>query len=327
MTGISKRIVIAALMAASAVGLSAQAQPAGYPNRGISFVVPFPAGHGLDIYARQLAQVLSQKLSQSVVVENKPGAAGIIGTQYVAGAKPDGYTMLMGSNSTMAAHASLYKKLPYSPLTSFVPVNALSSAPLIMVASAAKEYRTIEDFIQYAKRNHGKVSYGSPGAGTGSHLAGVLFNATTGTSLQHVPYKESGGLYTDLIAGRIDAAFGSVPAMRPYIAKGTVIPIGVTDNERLKSLSNVRTFSEMGYPITLNAWTAVMMPAGTSNDAVGKMSRAIQLALAAPEMMKFEQESDSTSLSAYSQERLGAFIRKEIELYRQLIANAGVTPD
>jgi len=307
--------------------LAAMAQPSDYPNRPISWVVPFPAGNVTDAFARIVAQAMSTRLGQPVVVENRAGAAGIIGAQYVAGAKPDGYTMLYGSSSIMASHISLYKNLPFDPLQSFTPVNALAANPLILVVNPNKGYKTLEEFIAYLKKNPGTVSMGSPGVGTGAHLVGELFQIATGTKMVHVPYKEGSAMFADLRAGRIDAIFDFIPTMREHLKAGTLLALGITRDERVKSLPDLPTFKEKGFDVTLSSWSSIVVPAGTPPEITAKLSTAVQEAMKSPEVVRFQESNDQVPLSALGPDKLKDFVLKEQETYRTVVKRAGVTLD
>ena len=313
--------------ATAAVPAIGHAQADAYPSKPITFIVPFPAGNVTDVLARTIAQGLSAKLGQSVIVENRPGAAGIIGTQQVANAKPDGYTMMYGSSGPIASHVSIYKKLPYDPLQSFAPVNGLSSNPLILVVNASTPYKTIEEFVEYMKKNPGKVSFGSPGVGTGAHLVGEQFQVKTDTRMTHVPYKDSSTLYSDLLSGRIDAVFDFVPVMRQNLAAGKVRVLAITRDTRAASLPAVPTLKERGYDMSFNTWSALLMPAGTSNEIVQKMSGAVRETMKSPEVVKFLEENESTSRATLGPNDLKAFITGEIAMYRDLVKKAGVTAE
>lgn len=324
MIGLFKRVLGAAVSALALTVVPALAQTAQYPSRPITLVVPFPVGTIPDIDARLLAQTLTAKLGQSVVVENKPGAAGIIGTQYVANAKPDGYTLLWGTSGPLASHPSLYKKLPYS-LQSFTPVNGLNAVPLILVVNSSKNIKTLEEFVDYLKSNPGKGTFGSLGVGSGAHLTGELFQAATGTKMIHSPYKEGGALYADLLAGRIDAVFDFIPTMREYMKAGSVVAVAATD--RLKGYPGIPAFHEKGFDVQLTTWQSIVAPAGTPAEIVRKLSAAIQSAGAEPEIIKFDSGNEQASLYALGPDKLRDFIVKETDVYRAIIKKARVSVD
>ena len=313
-------------MAFSTAGAQAQ-QQAPYPNRPITWVVPFGAGGVTDNSARFVAKVLSEKIGQAVIVENKPGAAGIVGAEYVAQAKPDGYTMIYGSSGPMATFVSLYKKLSFTPLKSFVPVNGMADSSLLLVVNASRPYKTVEEFIDYLKKNPGKVNYGSSGAGTAPHLIGEMFQMATGTSMVHVPYKASANLYADLLGGTIDAIFDYTVVMRPHIDAGKVIPLGISREDRLKSFPHVPTFKERGLDVVLTAWASIAMPIGTPPEIVNKMSAAFAETSRDPAVVKYYEENDFGNLGNLGPEKLKEFYVSETAKFKTLVEKAGVSLD
>lgn len=325
----NRRTICASIFAAVLASTSAHAQGAAdtYPNRTITWVVPFGAGGVTDNSARFVARVLSEKIGQPVVVENKPGAGGIVGAEYVAQSKPDGYTMIYGSSGPMATFESLYKKLSFSPLKSFVPVNGMGDSSLLLVVNASKPYKTVEEFVDYLKKNPGKVNFGSAGAGTAPHLIGEMFQIATNTKMTHVPYKASANLYSDLLAGTIDAIFDYTVVMRPHIESGKVIPLGISRQDRLKSFPNVPTFKERGLDVILTAWSSIAMPAGTPPEIVNKMSAAFQAAMRDPAVVKYNEENDFGDLSALGPEKIREFYISEAKKFKTLVDKAGVSLD
>jgi tripartite-type tricarboxylate transporter receptor subunit TctC len=320
------RLGAAFLALAFTTGAQAQ-QQASYPNRPITWVVPFGAGGVTDNTARFVAKVLSEKIGQSVIVENRPGAGGIVGTEYVAQAKPDGYTMLYASSGPMATFVSLHKKLSFTPLKSFIPVNGMADTSMLLVANASKPYKTVEEFIDYLKKNPGKVNYGSAGAGTAPHLAGEMFQMATGTTMLHVPYKASANLYADLLGGTIDVIFDYTVVMRPHIEAGKVIPLGISREDRLKSFPNVPTFKERGLDVVLTSWASIAMPAGTPPEIVNRMSDAFAETLREPAVIKYYEDNDFGNLGRLDPEKLKEFFVNETEKFKKLVETAGVSLD
>lgn len=318
------RILAALCGVVLASGASAQAP---YPNRPITWVVPFGAGGVTDNSARFVAKVLSEKIGQPVLVDNKPGAAGIVGAEIVAQSKPDGYTMLYGSSGPMATFPSLYKKLSYAPLKSFIPVNGMGDSALMLVANASKPYKTMEEFIDYLKKNPGKVNFGSAGTGTAPHLVGELFQIATGTTMIHVPYKVSANLYADLLAGTIDAIFDYTVVMRPHVEAGKIVPLGMSSAQRLKSFPNVPTFKERGYDVELTAWSSIVMPAGTPPDVVKKMSDAFAETSRDPAVVKYNEDNDFGNLGHLGPDKLREFFISEAAKFKMLVEKSGATMD
>lgn len=317
----------AALVAFALSSFAAQAQDGPYPNRPITWVVPFGAGGVTDNSARFVARVLSEKIGQPVVVENKPGAAGIVGAEYVKQAKPDGYTMIYASSGPMATFVSLYKNLSFTPLKAFVPVNGMADSSLLLVVNASRPYKTVEEFIAYLKKNPGKVNYGSAGAGTAGHLTGEMFQMATGTSMVHVPYKASSNLYADLLSGTIDAIFDYTVVQRPHIEAGKVVALGISREDRLKSFPNVPTFKERGVDVVLTAWASIAMPAGTPPEIVNKMSAAFAETMRDPRVVKYSEDNDFGQLGHLGPEKLKAFWISETEKFRKVVEKAGVRLD
>ena len=296
-----------------AVGIAtAQAQQPPYPNKPIIWVLGSGAGNVVDNSARFVARVLSEKIGQQVVVDNKPGASGIIGAETVAKAKPDGYTMLYATQGQMATFPFLYRKLSYSPLKSFVPVNGFGESSLLMVVNAAAPYKTLEEFIDYAKKNPGKVNFGSSGAGTGNHLLGEMLQMATGISMLHVPYKQATNLYSDLMTGTIDVIFDFTVVMRPHIAAGKLRALAISRADRLKSFPDVPTFKERGLDIELTAWASVAMPAGAPPEIVNKMSAAMAETMRDPTVIKYFEENDFGNLGHLGPEKLKEFYISEL---------------
>jgi tripartite-type tricarboxylate transporter receptor subunit TctC len=302
----------------------ALAQQDAYPNRPINMIVPFAPGNINDVHARLVAKAISTDLGQQVIVENKAGAAGIIGTQFASNAKPDGYTILWGSSGPLATHPFVYKRLPYSQ-QSLSPVNGVGAAPLMMVASSTKPYKNLSEFIEYAKKNPGKATFGSSGIGTGGHLAGELFQMTTGVQMLHIPYKDASSLSGDLFGGRVDVVFDFIPVIASHIKSGKLIGLGITSENRNKNFSEVPTFKERGYNITITSWNAIMVPAQTSPAIIKRLSDAAKVASKAPEVLRFEQDFDTISIFHMGPEALRQFIASESDVFRSIVAKTGLT--
>jgi tripartite-type tricarboxylate transporter receptor subunit TctC len=316
-----------ALLALSVSIVTAQAQQAPYPNKPVTWVLGSGAGGVVDNSARFVAKVLSEKLGQPVVIENKPGAGGIIGAEAVAQAKPDGYTMLYASQSQMATFPYLYKKLSYSPLTSFVPVSGMGDSSLLLVVNASAPYKTVEEFIEHAKKNPGKLNYGSTGAGTSPHLLGEMLQMATGISMTHVAYKQPTNLYTDLMTGTVDMIFDFSVVMRPHIEAGKLRALAISRADRLKTFPDVPTFKERGLDIELTAWASIAMPAGTPPEAVNKMAAAMAAATRDPAVIKYFEDNDFGNLGHLGPEKIKAFYISEGEKFKKVVEKAGVSLD
>ena len=254
-----------------------------FPSRPITWVVGFPPGGISDQGARMVAKTLSEKLGQTVIVENKPGAGGIVGAEYVAGAKPDGYTVLYASNGVMAANVSLYKKLSYDPLKSFTLIHGFGSSALVLTVPASSPFKTLKDLVEHAKQNPGKLTYASVGNGTASHLVSELMSKHAGISLVHVPYRGSSPGIADLLAGRVDLMFDYSIVVKPQIEGGKLRALAQTGPTRMVSHPDVPTFVELGYPdVQFAAWATLIGPAGMPQPIVDKLASAFNATLKDP---------------------------------------------
>ncbi len=258
--------------------------PATFPTHPVTLVVPFAPGGGTDTGARILAQKLGQKWGQSVIVENRAGAAGMIGADAVAKAKPDGYTLLMGNIGTQAINPSLYKKVPYDPDRAFAPIALVAELPLVMLINPQVPAKTVKEFVAYAKTQPGKLSYSTSGAGSAMHLAAEMFKNGSGTFVLHVPYRGGGPAMADLIAGHVQLAFATVLEASGHIKSGSLRALAVTGDKRVSALPDVPTLSESALPgFNSISWIGLLAPAGTPKDLVEKMSADVREVLAAPD--------------------------------------------
>lgn len=263
----------ATLLFGAALSLSAQAA---YPDKPIRWIVPFPPGGAMDSIARTLGEQLSRKFGQPVVVENKAGAGGNVGVDFVAKAPADGYTMVITSIG-MVTNRHLYAKLNYDPMKDFAPVSQLAVVPNMLVVNPDKvKARTLRDLIAEAKSKPGKMTYASAGNGTSIHLAGELFTALTGTDIQHIPYRGSGPAVTDLLGGQVDMMWDSVASARPYVQAGKLVALAVTTTKRSGAMVEVPTVAEAGVTgYELAPWFGVFMPAATPKEVVRAMNSAL----------------------------------------------------
>jgi tripartite-type tricarboxylate transporter receptor subunit TctC len=268
----------------AAVGGPARA--ADFPERPLTLVAPFPAGGAADVLARILGKALSDQLGQSVVVENKPGAGTAIGAAAVASAKPDGYTLLVSSNSTFTLNPALQPKLSYDPVKGFEAIGLVGSVALAMLVNPSVAATDVQQLVAAAKANPDKYLYGSFGNGTSSNFAGAMFNAATGLKMTHVPYKGSAPLMTDLMGGQIPISFDTVVAASPQLKAGKVRVLAVAMNKRSSLLPNVPTMAEAGYPaVDMNAWLAVVVPKGVPAPVKARLEKALMTVMANPETL------------------------------------------
>jgi tripartite-type tricarboxylate transporter receptor subunit TctC len=277
----------AALAALAFTGASAQ----DFPNRPLSWIVGFAPGGISDQGARMVAKTLSEKLGQTVIVENKPGAGGIVAAEYVAGAKPDGYTLLYASNGVMAANVSLYKKLSYDPLKSFTLIHGFGSSPLVLVVPESSPFKSLKDLIDHARQNPGKLSYASVGNGTASHLVSELMSKHAGINMVHVPYRGSSPGMSDLLAGRVDLMFDYSIVVKPQIEGGKLRALAQTGATRMVSHKDVPTFRELGYPdVQFAAWATLVGPAGMPQPIADKLAEAFNATLKDPGIIKYHED-------------------------------------
>ena len=265
--------LLAASLAAVALGVSnvGEAQP--YPSKPIHIVVPYTAGGPADLLVRGLGMKLAEKWGQQVVVENRPGANEIIAAEAVAKAAPDGYTWLVASDAVFTLNASLYSKLPYDPVKDLAPVSKLVTANLLLVTRPDFPANSVKEFIDYAKQNPGKLSYGSVGAGGVNHLAMSWFNSLNGLQMEHVPYKGLVQALQDVITGRVDTMFAVIGGALPFVQSNKLKALAVSGKARSGVLPNVPTFAEVGYPsFDASFYFAVAAPAGTPRDIVTKFA-------------------------------------------------------
>lgn len=301
---------------------------AAYPDRSIRLVVPFATGGTSEIIARSVANSLSTSLGQSVYVENKPGGAGNIAMEEVKRANPDGYTLMLGHVGTLAVNPALFgKKLPYDPNKDFAPVTLVAKVPNVIAVSEKSPNKTLADFVADAKKNPGKINYGSAGNGSAGHLAMEYFSSEAGIDLVHVPYKGSGPMLTDLIGGQIQATFNGLPSLIGQIKGGTLRPLAVGSAERSKVLPNVPTISESGYKgFETSQWYGIIVPAGTPQPVIDKLQKEIAKGLKSKEDSKRMLE-DGAVLVGDTPTQFGAFIKSEQARWAKVVEKAKITVD
>jgi tripartite-type tricarboxylate transporter receptor subunit TctC len=260
----------------------ATAQP--YPSQPIKLIVGFTPGTGIDIIARTVGQKLQERVGQPVVVENKPGASGNIGTEMAARAKPDGYTLLV-TVSTLVMSPALYKALPFDPVKDLAPISVAASGLLLLAVNPNTKIDSVAQLVQAAKANPGKLNYGSPGIGTPHHLSMELFKNVTGTEITHVPYKGTAGAVTDLLGGQIDVMFVPIHVALPYVKSGKLKALALGSARRHPSAPDLPTLSELGIPgIEVDMWYGFLAPHGTPRDIIAKLNAELKAILAMPDI-------------------------------------------
>ena len=310
------------VLLASALPASAQ----NYPSRSITFVVPFPAGGSADTLARLIGQMLSERLGQAVVVENKPGAGGNLGTDAVAKAAPDGYTLLL-TPSSIAIAPALYTKLPFDPIKDFAPVTLLGSIPMVVVVYPEFPPKTLQELIALAKAKPGEISYASAGNGSTNHLAVEMFKIKTGIDMLHVPYRGNPLAIVDVIAGRVPVFFDFVLTGLPHVREGKVRALAVTGAHRSQVLPDVPTVAEAGVPgFEASTWFGVYAPGGTKPEIVEKLNTEILAVLAMPKIRE-RLTALGVDILAEGPQGLAALTKSDLEKWGPIVQKAGVKLD
>src|SRR5262245_7712378 len=312
----SRLLLAVALAVVALAGDKAGAQS--YPARPIKLIAPFPAGGPVDVMARLIAQQLSATFGQ-VVVENRPGAGATLGAKAVAGADPDGYTLLLGSSASLAIGPALYRSAGYDPIKSFVPIALVSNVPYVLVAAVNAPFKTVSELLAYAKAHPGKLNFGVPN-GAPPHMLALMFRQLTGADITVVPYKGAATVITDLIGGQIDGGFETTSVMFAHLHEGKVRGLAVITDRRLPQLPDVPTMRESGVPdLVGSSWTGILAPAGTPPEIVARLRSAIIDGLKSAELQdkfaklgaeaRFLSQDEFASFIASEAERLGTIIR------------------
>ena len=319
-----RRLVQAAALAVAMASGSVMAEA--WPSKPISLIVPFPAGGTTDVLARALGEKLAQSLGQPVIVENKPGAGATLGADFVAKAKPDGYTLLMGAvHHTIAP--SVYKKLPYDFQKDFAPITTVALVPNVLVVNAATPAKNVAELVALAKAQPGKLTYGSNGNGTAQHLIGTQFENATGTEVIHIPYKGSGPLATDLLGGQITMSFDTVTPVLQHIKSGKLRALAVTTNKRSSALPDVPTLEEAGLKgFNIGTWFGVLAPVATPKELVSRLNAEMVKVIQSPDFRKRMDEIGAEPIGN-STDQMAAQIKGETEKFAKLVKDAKVTID
>lgn len=310
-----------------AVGLlsyaQAQAQNASYPDRQIKIISPFATGGIADTFSRVVAQGLSEAWGQPVIVENKTGGGGNIGSDFVAKAPSDGYTLVMGNIGSHAVNSYLMKNMPYDPLRDFQPVAYVLDAEGLLVVNPEVPAKTVPELIAYIKANPGKISYGSGGVGTTSHLAGELFKSLAKVDMTHIPYKGNSPAITDLIGGQTQVMFATMPTVLPYVKTGKLRALAVIGNTRSPSLPEVPTVSETLSGFDVSNWIGIFAPSGTSPAIVNKLNGEIIKVMQQPNVQK-RLDAEGAKFKVMTPESFGAFQKSESQKWAKIIKDAGI---
>ncbi len=305
--------------------IAGAASAADYPTKPIKLVVAWSPGGTTDILARIIAQGLSEKLGETVLVENKPGGGNNIGTEYVIRSAPDGYTLNM-TNPANAINATLYKNLPFNFINDTVPVAGVVRTPNVMVITGALPVKTVAEFIAYCKANPTTVNMASSGSGSSIHLSGELFKIMTGCKMAHIPYKGAGPALNDLIAGQVQVMFDNLPSSAGFIKDGRIRALAVTTSVREVSLPNVPTVAETVTGYEASAWFGISAPKGTPRDIVEKLNTAVNQLLAEPKIQKRLSELGGTPIPG-TPEDFGKLISNDTQKWERVVKSSGATVD
>ena len=321
------RTLLATALFAAALLHAACAAAQAWPAKPIRLMVPFPPGGSTDIVARIVAQKLAERLGQSIVIENRGGAGGTLGTAVVAKAAPDGYTLTVASTSTHVVAPGVYAKLDYDPVKDFAPVGLMAVSPYLLVVNPSLPAKSLQELVALAKKQPGKLNYASAGVGSTTQLAMEMLKSASGTFILHIPYNGNGPAGTALIAGQVDVLFGSLPALLPHAKSGRARALAVGTPKRSPSLPDVPTVAELGYPgFDASLWLAIMAPAGTPQPVIERLNKEIGVLVSAADTREAFDKAGTEPLTG-SPADLAAMIRDGVPKYAQIIKTAGIKPE
>lgn len=318
-----RRLAATALVAAFAAVSAAEAQD--YPSRLVRLVVPQAAGGGTDTFARAVGQKLSERWAQSVAIENRPGAGGVVGTDFVAKAAPDGYTLLVTYEGSQAINQSLYEKLPFDSLRDFYPIATIAATPFLLIVGPRAQAKTLGEFISFARANPDKLTYGSAGNGSVNHLIGEMLKTEADIHVVHIPYKGAPAAIADVIGGHIDAAFASMPSVISSVQSNVVRALAVSSAKRVAVAPDIPTIAEAGFEkFDVNPWWGILAPAGISPAIAKKISADIADILKTPEMEEVLAKQGATPLIS-SSEAFRDLLAQDIEKWKKVVKASGAT--
>src|SRR5690349_6536560 len=322
-----RAFVAALLVTAASLSVAPSAAAQSFPAKPATLVVPFPPGGPLDATGRAIAQKLTEAWGQSVIVENKPGAGGNIGADYVAKSRPDGYTVVMGALSTHAVNPSLYPKMPYDAKKDFAPITLVAVTPNVLVVNPSLSVHSVKELIAYAKANPGKLSFGSGSIGSAGHLAGELFKVDAGVDMVHVPYKGAAPAMQGLLAGDTQLMFDNLASAMSQVKAGKLRALAVTTAERSKLVPDLPTMAEAGVPgFDISTWSGLLAPAGTPPDVVAKWNADVTRILSAPDMRE-RLAAQGAEAAPDTPAEFSRFIATEIAKYARIVKVSGAKVD
>lgn len=316
-----KRIIVVAAAALLSGAVAAQS----YPSKPIRFIVPYPAGGGSDIMARNVAEKLGSRLGRQVIVDNRGGASTVIGTEIAAKAPADGYTLLQATVTTLAVVPSIKSRLPYEFARDFVPITLLATQPYVLVSHPTLPVTTMRELIAYAKTNPGRLNFGSPGVGAGGHIAGEMLKSMAGLDMTHIAYKGTGPAVADVLGGHISLVFATIPAVQSFVKDGRLRAYAVTTAKRSAAMPNTPTIAESGVRgYETNSWTSLLAPRGVPADIVQRLNREVTVVLKSPDVVErlvqqgFEPEPTTP-------QELADYVRSEAAKYAKLLKSMGIS--
>jgi tripartite-type tricarboxylate transporter receptor subunit TctC len=320
--------LLAACAATLLTALPAAQAADGFPSKPLTLVIPFPPGGPTDAMARTLAAEMKDRLGQPMIVENRAGAGGNIGAEYVARAEADGHTLMFGTSGPLAINKSLYRKINYDPVKSFAPVIQVGYLPNILVVNPALPVKNVPELVAYAKANPGKLSYASSGNGASSHLAGVLFNEKAGTDIQHIPYKGTGPALNDLLGGQVSMSFTDVLTALPYVKAGKLRALGIATATRSQALPDLPTIAEQGVPgYDVSVFFGIVAPAGTPAERIAKLNQAFVDVLASPKVRELFAAQGLESAPDHAPAQLARFIAAQKTAWAGVVRQSGAQLD
>jgi tripartite-type tricarboxylate transporter receptor subunit TctC len=321
----TRNIRIAAVLSGMLLAAGVAAQQ--YPSKPIRLMVPFPPGGSTDIVARIVAQKLGSQLGQQLVIENRGGAGGTLGTAVVAKAPPDGYTLVVGTTSTHVVAPSVYQKLEYDPVKDFAPVSLMAVTPYLLVVNPNVQAKSLKELVELMKSQPGKLNYASAGVGSTTHLAMEMLKGASNTYALHIPYNGNGPAGTAVIAGQVEILFGSLPAVLPHAKSGRVRALAVGTPKRSPSLPEVPTVAESGYPgFDASLWLAIMAPVGTPAPVIERLNKEIIAAVSSKDTAETLDKNGAEPVTSTPAE-LAAMIKDGVVKYAKVVKDAGVKPE
>jgi len=323
----SKLIRIAGLAAFAVLTVTATAALADdYPNRPITIVVSFPPGASTDAVARIPRDYLSEALGQPIVIDNRAGAGGTLGSALVANAKPDGYTLLVTVNPPITMNMYMQKNFPYDATKAFAPITLAAHSILALAVNSSVPAKNVSQLVDYVKKNPGKVSFGSAGVGSGHHIAGALMNKNAGIDMVHVPYRGTGPAIQDLVSGQIQVSFGTTPAVLPHHESGAIRILALAEEKRHNDLPGIPTIAETIPGVVTNTWVGLFAPAGTPRPIIEKLNKAMNAALKRPDVIeKFKKQG--LTAAGTTPEELQAIMTREVAHWGKIIPAIGIQPE